>query len=167
MPEIQAKKNTQPIRGQSNVPRHDKALMEAGEYEVTKSTTFTIEIPLAKRENESGKILWAVVTEEYADTTEEVVFRMWSYNEMIQLRKLATKYDQLRRVHMIDHDELNRLKIQRLMQSWTLDANNPRLELHHLNGVLSDETWEKVTRVQPTILRYIIEKMNERYEYGG
>lgn len=164
MPKIEPKKDAQPVRGEKSGPRYDKVLMEPGDYEVTKATTFTIQIPLLRRVDENW---WALSDLDNADTVETVTFRMWSYNEMIELRKLATKYDQVRRVHMIDHDELNRLKIQRFMKTWTFDKNNPRLELHHVNGVLSDEAWEKVTLLQPNILRYIIEKMNERYELGG
>jgi len=162
MPTIEAKPDAPKPRGKQEA-RHDRVLMEPGEYEVTRSSTFTIKMHLKKNEEK----WWVVVPESESQTTEEVVFRMWTYDEMVELRKLATKYDPVRRVHMIDHDVLNRLKLQRYMISWTFDRSNPRLELHHVNGVLTDETWLKVTKLQPNLLKHIIEEMNERYEFGG
>ena len=164
MPVIEPKKGVPKPRGQKEA-RYDKALMGPGEYEVTRSSTFTVRMHLSRRDKNDP--WWVLVEENGAETTEEVVFRMWSYDEMVELRKMATKYDTVRRVHMIDHDVLNRLKMQRFMLSWTFEKDNPRLELQHVNGVLTDETWAKVTRLQTNILKHIIEQMNERYEFGG
>ncbi|MHC4213152.1 MAG: hypothetical protein ACYSWP_07265 [Planctomycetota bacterium] len=164
MPTIERKDGVQPPRGQSKEPRHDKVLMGPGEYEVTRQSKFTIEIHLKTRSEEDN--WWIIANKEEAVVTEKVVFRMWTYDEMVEMRKLSTKYDQMRRVHMIDHDVLNRLKIQRFLMSWTFDKNNPRLELHHQNGVLVDEAWAKVKLLQPNILKHMIDEMNERYEFG-
>ena len=162
MPTIEPKPGAQKPRVQNEV-RHDKVLMGPGEYEITRNSTFTIKLPLKKNEDK----WWVLVTESESETVEEVTFRMWTYDEMVELRKLATKYDPIRRVHMIDHDVLNRLKMQRYMLTWTFEKKNQRMELHHVGGVLSDETWAKVTRLQTNLLKYIIEQMNERYEFGG
>ena len=164
MPVIQEKKGANKPKGGKKEPRRDVVLMEPGEYEMSKQSTFTVRVPLKQRANDEN--WWIVVDEAEAETVEEVTFRMWSYDEMVEMRKLATKYDQVRRVHMIDHDELNRLKMQRFVSSWTFDENNPRLELHHVNGVLTDEAWTKVKSLQTNILRFIIDQMNERYEFG-
>jgi hypothetical protein len=166
MPIIKQKEGVPEPRGEKKEARHDKVLMGPGEFEVTRNSTFMLEIPLKPRADGDR---WWVVVENIGEAVrvEEVVFRMWCYDEMVEMRKLATKYDQVRRVHMIDHDVLNRLKIQRFMKSWTLDKDNPRLELHHVNGILVDEAWEKVRLLQPNILKYIIDEMNIRYEFGG
>ena len=87
MPTIQEKKGAPKPRGQNPAVRHDKVLMQPGEYEVTKSSTFTLRLPLRKNEDN----WWVVVSEDEAETVEEVVFRMWAYDEMVELRKLATK----------------------------------------------------------------------------
>jgi hypothetical protein len=153
---------TQPVATSGGV-RYDKALMAPGEYEVTKDSLFTVVIPLAK-----GKSNWWVIVEEKdATTIKEVVFRMWTYDEMVEMRKMATQYDQLRRIHMIDHDIMNRLKIQQLMVRWTFGNDNPRLTILHVNKVMSDESWDAVRKLQTNILRYIIEQMNEVLEYGS
>jgi hypothetical protein len=164
MPVIEKKDNGSAPK-KTNEVRYDKVLMGPGDYEVTQNSTFEIEIYLRTR---SDKDKWWIVTEKKdAKSTEKVVFRMWNYDEMVEMRKLATKYDPIRRVHMIDHDVLNRLKIQRFMKSWTFDKSNSRLELHHVNRVMVDESWDKVRLLQPNILTHIIEEMNRRYEYGG
>ena len=163
MPTIQPKKNAPPVRGQKKEVRFDAVLQEPGDYEVTRESTFTIRLPLKRNKDK----WWVLVNEKDAETIEEVVFRMWTYDEMVELRKLATKYDTIRRVHMIDHDLLNRLKVQRYMLSWTFETKNQRLEIQHVNGVMSDESWDKVRRLQPNLLKYIMEQMNERYEFGA
>jgi len=165
MPTIKPKPGAPRPRGQQQEPRHDVVLMEPGDYEVTRESTFTVKVPLRHRSEEDK--WWVVVEPDEAEVTEEAVFRMWEYDEMVEMRKLATKYDQVRRVHMIDHDVLNRLKVQRFMVSWTFGRGNPRLQLHHQNGVLTDESWAAVKRLQTNILKHLIDEMNERYEFGG
>lgn len=143
--------------------RVDEKLMKAGKYEITPETTFIVTINSKEKDgrwiimNGGGKGI----------DTNTIVFRMWTYEEMIELRKLATNYDAQKRVHMIDNDALNRLKMQRLMLSWTFDKDNPRLKLWHSNGVLVDEAWMAITSLQPNILSYIIEEMNKVYEFNG
>lgn len=163
MPTVEEKKNAPAPRGVKEEARYDKVLLEPGEYEVTRDSTFDIVMPLKK--NEAG--WWVMVSEKESETIETVTLRMWTYDEMVELRKLATKYDPIRRVHMIDHDVLNRLKIQRYMLRWTFDGKNMRLELQHNSGVLTDEAWAKVKRLQTNLLKHIMEQMNERYEFGG
>jgi len=145
------------------LPRTDEKLMNPGKYEITRDTTFTVTIHSKEKDgrwiimNGAGKGI----------DTNTVVFRLWGYEEMIELRKMATNYDAQKRVHMIDNDALNRLKIQRLMVSWTFDRDNPRLKLWHANGVLVDEAWKAFTVLQPNLITYIIDEMNKVYEFNG
>jgi hypothetical protein len=143
--------------------RLDETLMKPGKYEVTNEHTFKVEVNLGLRNNR-----WVVVEGigKGVDSN-EVIFRMWTYDEMIELKKMATSYDAQKRIHMIDHDLLNRLKVQRLMVSWTFGKDNPRLKLAHTNGVLTDESWVAFTKLQPNIVTYIIDEMNKVYEYNG
>jgi hypothetical protein len=144
-------------------PRVDEKLMKAGRYEVTSDTTFTVMLHAKERDGR-----WIIMNGPGKGIeTNSVVFRMWTYDEMVELRKLATSYDATKRVHMIDNDNLNRLKIQRLMVSWTFDKDNSRLRLWHVNGVLTDEAWKAFTLLQPNLCSYIIEEMNRVYEFNG
>jgi len=143
--------------------RLDEALMKPGKYEVTLEHTFKVEVNLLLR---NGR--WVVVDNAGRGAeSHEVIFRMWTYDEMIELKKMATSYDPQKRIHMIDNDLLNRLKVQRLMVSWTFDKDNPRLKLAHVNGVLSDESWGAFIKLQPNIVTYILDEMNRVYEYNG
>jgi hypothetical protein len=155
---IQSRKNKN-----AKQDRVDVRLMQPGKYEVSPDDTFTIDIFLKKKESR-----WILVDGKEKGVFEEsVVMRMWTYDESIELRKMATSYDATKRIHMIDQDALNRLKLQKFLVSWTFGKDNERLLLHHHNGTLTDESWKSVTKLQPNILEYIIQKMNAVYEYNG
>ena len=137
--------------------------MKPSKYEVTPETTF--KVPLFLREKDGR---WVLMTGAGKNIeSHEVVFRMWTYDEMIGMRKMATSYDGIKRIHMIDNDALNRFKIQRLMVSWTFERDNPRLRLQHVNGILTDESWGAFQSLQPNIATSIIEEMNKVYEFNG
>lgn len=143
--------------------RLDERLMKPGKYEVTDDHTFKVNLNLYPKDGR-----WVVVeTAGKNIESHEIVFRMWTYEEMIELKKMATTYDIQKRTHMIDHDLLNRLKVQRLMVSWTLDRDNPRLKLAHVNGILTDESWAAFAKLQPNIATYVLDEMNRVYEYNG
>jgi hypothetical protein len=52
------------------------------------------------------------------------------------------------------------------MQSWTFDRDNPRLKIHRVGGVLTDESLETIKKLQENILRYIHLQMNAVLERG-
>jgi hypothetical protein len=141
--------------------RTDEQLYDAGEYVITEKEDFTIDVPLKKIEKR-----WTVNDYDF-DKKHEVVFKMWSYEEGVELRKKSTQYDDIKRVHYIDHDLFNRLKIQKLVKSWTFEEENPKLKMHHVSGVLTDESFKAIMSLHPNILRYIIERMNDVLEYNG
>jgi hypothetical protein len=138
--------------------------MNPGKYEVKQDDTFTITIYLMQVEDR-----WRVVDGPGRNVVEEkVVFAMWRYNEAVELRKKSTIYDRLRRMHLVDADSLNRLKVQKYLLSWTFDSDNPRLRLHRVNGVLTDESWDMFSKsLYPNITSKIIDEMNRVYEYNG
>jgi len=162
MPVVKSRKENKKAPEQKQ-DRVDEQIMEPGKYEVTSETTFDVELFLKE-----GDGRWMVVNPG-TDSAEEhkLVFRMWSYDEMVEMKKKATTYDATRRIHVIDNDALNRLKIQKFLQSWTLDRENPRLKLHRVGGVLTDESWQTFAKLQPNIINYIFDRMNEVYELGG
>jgi hypothetical protein len=162
MPIVEARPvQKEEVKVQGN--RVDEKLMKPGKYEVTDQHTFKIEINLVFRDKR-----WVIVDNPGKGIeSHEVVFRMWAYDEMVELRKLATNYDSQKRIHLTDNDVLNRLKVQRLIVSWTFERDNPRLKLLHVNGILSDESWQAFTKLQPNIITYIFEEMNRVYEFNG
>jgi len=162
MPVVEARPvQKEEVKIQGN--RVDEKLMKPGKYEVTDQHIFKIEINLVFRDGR-----WVIVDSPGKKIeTHEVVFRMWTYDEMVELRKMATNYDSQKRIHLTDNDVLNRLKVQRLVVSWTFDRDNPRLRLLHVNGILSDESWQAFAKLQPNIITYIFEEMNRVYEFNG
>jgi len=161
MPQVQAKPEVPKQEAPDN--RVDVRLMKPGKYETTPDMTFVLDIYLRKKDNR-----WILADGPGKDVDHEsVTFRMWSYDEMIGMRKMATTYDQIKRIHMIDHDALNQLKIQRLMIEWTFGRDNPRLKLFHVSGVLVDEGWNAFRRLQPNIISFIFDRMNRVYELNA
>jgi len=162
MPVVQAKSTGAMSRVPSE-PSVDERLMKPGRFEITPDTTFTV--PVYAKEKDGR---WVIMTGPGKGIeSNTVIFRMWTYDEMIEMRKMSTSYDAQKRVHMIDNDALNRLKIQRLMVSWTFDRENPRLRIQHVNGVMTDEGWKAFVSLQPNISTYIIDEMNKVYEFNG
>ena len=154
----------QPIqRRPQQEPNVALGLMAPGKYEVTPDQTFTVSI-LVKE----FKGRWIIADRADKQTEEHnIVFRIWSYEEMIDLRKRCTNYDISRRMSISDNDLLNRLKIQKLMVSWTFGKDNPRLNIQHVNGVLTDESWKAFTKLSSSIAERIILEMNTVLDYGG
>jgi len=147
----------------SSESRIDTSIQSYGKFEVTPDQTFSFEIILKQHKGR-----WIILDKDVAGSEiHKVTFRIWSYDEMIDLRKRALIYDSVKRIHSIDNDLLNRLKIQKLLVNWTFDKDNPRLKLIHVNGVLVDESWMAFTRLSPNISERIINEMNLVLDYGG
>jgi len=156
-------KKTVPIPENQPEERIDEKIMEAGKYEITPDAEFKVTLHLHEHEGR-----WLVMNNKTSESEEHwAIFRMWSYQEEITLRKDCTMFDDIKRVHFVDHDILNRMKIQKLLKSWSFDEENERLSLHHVNGVMVDEDFSKVMNLHPTILRFLIERMNSVLEYNG
>jgi hypothetical protein len=158
---VQSKKKKAPSK--ATEPRVDETLMEPGKYEITPKHTFDVNIHVVLNGNR-----WVIVKGKGKGVeTQKVVFRIWTYDEIVTLRKQATTFDAVRRMHLVDTDALDRLKVQKLLQSWTFDKDNPRLKIHRVNDVLTDESWKNFKLLQHNIIRHILEKMNEVLEYNG
>ena len=142
----------------------EENLYKPGKFEITEEEEFRIDIPVKLED----KKRWTIVSDKkFADETHWVSFRMWTYQEEVELRKQATNYDQIKRMHLIDNDMLNRLKLQKLIKAWSFEEQNPNLKLIHVNGILCDESYKAITNLHPNILRFIIEKMNDVLEYNA
>ncbi len=145
-----------------NIPRLDEAIPGPGKYEVTDESDFTIYLHLKKY---NGR--WLLMNNADETTDEHsVTFRMWTYNEMIEMKKMATSYDLRKKMHEVDNDLLNRIKIQRLLKSWTFGGENKNLSIQHVGGKMTDESWVAFTKLQPNIAQYIITEMNMVLEYN-
>jgi hypothetical protein len=160
---VQVPNQPQPQLRQRPENRVDMSIIGAGKYEVTPDQTFTINIAVKE-----FKGRW-ILTDKIAKGVEEhsITFRIWNYMEMVELRRKATAYDPAKRASTTDQDLLNRLKIQKLLQAWTFDKDNPRLKLHRVGNVLTDESWKAFTLLSPCIAERIINEMNMVLDHGG
>ena len=139
-----------------------RLLAQPGKYEVTENDSFTVKVPVKLKENR-----WVISDEPFGVEVIEVVFRMWTFDEAVELKRLSLKYDPDKRIHFVDNDQLNQMKIRKLLRSWTFDKENPRLRLLHQAGVLTDEGWNAFRKLHPNIATFIIDQMNQVLEYNG
>ena len=163
MPKVPANgKSAMPPPMQPSSKTIDDSLNKPGKYEVSEASDFTIELFLRFHKGR-----WILMEHEDSKTeNHKVVFRMWTYNEMVELKKMATTFDLRKKVHELDNDLLNMLKIKRFLKSWTFGEKNKRLEIQHVGGTMTDEGWTAFTRLQPSIAQYIIDEMNAVFEYN-
>lgn len=148
---------------QGSQDRVDERLMVPGTYEIIPdNNTFTVDVHLIQVDGR-----W--IRAEKAGSgvhSESAVFRMWTFQEMVDLRKMATSFDASKRMHMVDNDALNRLKVQKLLMSWTFSDKNERLKIHRNQGTLTDESWTNFTKLQANIAQALIEGMNNVLEFN-
>lgn len=135
-------------------------------YEVKPTDEFTIKFGLKEIEGR-----WIVIDNEQIDVLDKTIqkhwvkFKMWTFNEELNLRKKATKYDEDKRINMIDFDTLNEYKVRFLIKDWSFGERNEKLKLFHINGYLVDQSWDVFRRLYVNIVKYIIAKMNEVLEW--
>ena len=143
-------------------PEVAKAISLPGKYEVSPDQKFTISLTVVEHKGR-----WLPVDRMMRGAEDHTVtFRVWTFEEMVDLRRKATSYDPVKRASVLDEDLLNRLKVQKLLLSWTFDRDNPRLSIQHVNGVLTDESWRAFTNLSAAIAERIMLEMNAVLEYG-
>lgn len=142
----------------------DTALTTPGKYEVTPETTFKVELLLV---NKDGRYVIVSDSEQEGVEKHWVEFRMWTFDEEVELRKMAMQFDENRRMHFMDNDRLNMIKLRRLIKAWSFENVGPRYKLLHVNGVLADESWNIVRKLFPSITTAIIVGMNNVLEFNG
>lgn len=152
-----------PPKPESQGLRVDEHLMDPGMYEATEDDTFSVRVPVKQVESR-----WVIVSEdEPGAVVHEVTFRMWTFDEEVEMRRACLHYDKQRRAHVMNNDLLDRMKVQRLLKKWTFQDDNPRLKIHHVNGAMTDEGWQAFTRLHRNINRHIIDQMNKVLEFNG
>jgi len=152
-------------------PRNSKAqpqsvelsLQKPGKYESNPEQTFDIIINVLNRQGR-----WIVIQSPIKGSEEHrVTFRLWTFEEMIEIKRKATTVDPMSRKTNIDFDLMNRMKVQKLLTSWTFSNDNPRLSIQHVNGVMTDESWKAFTKLDPSIIQRILDEMNFFLDCGG
>ncbi len=160
---VQAKKKVE-AKKVNNAPRIDSALREAGKFELRKDDYFTLRFGLVIFENR-----WLLAKEEEGEGIETcwVKFKMWSFEEEVSLKSQATQWDGQKRMHSLNHDFFNRLKIQKLLLDWSFSQENETFKLHRVQNSLTDESFGAFLRLHRNICSHIIDNMNRVLEYNG
>lgn len=136
-------------------------------YEVKPDTTFKIEFGIVERDGRYVVIRKDEVQFSKGTEPHWVLFRMWGYREELEWKNKATEYDAERRVHSMNNDVLNELKLRNLLLDWSFSEKEPELKLMHVNRILSDESIEMFFSFYPSVVRYMVDKMNEVLEGNG
>ena len=147
-----------------NIELHQKT-REPSEYEIKDSDTFKVKFGLAQVGEDDEK-RW-IVTEDRVDPEIKrhwVRFRMWKFGEELHMKQIATVYDPVKKIHYLDQDSLNALKIRHLLSDWSFSEKNDSMKLFHVNGVLADESYAMFMGLYPSICRHIIYEMNSVIE---
>jgi hypothetical protein len=95
-----------------------------------------------------------------------VKFKMWSYEQELEWKNESTEYDSVKRVHTLNADKLNEIKIRNLILKWSFGEKQDSLKLFHVNGLLTDESLKTFYSLYPAIVRYIVERMNDILEFN-
>jgi len=133
-------------------------------WQLQKDETFRIRFQLNETD---GKRVKFVVEESRNNVEHWVEFRMWDYNAMVNLRKMATTYHKESGTFYVDTDKFNDLKIKFLLKDWSFSQIDPQMKLTHNKGALVDESFQLFRNLYPWVVSEIIARMNailEGYE---
>lgn len=135
-------------------------------YEVKPDSTFTVKFGLTTID---GRVIVVDNNDDLIPDVEKhwVTFRMWKFSEELDLKSKATDYDANKKIHMLNNDKLNEIKVRTLILDWSFSEKDMSLKLLHVNKYLSDEGLAILYNLYPSVVRYIINKMNEVLEYNG
>jgi len=136
-------------------------------YEVKPDTVFEVRFGIMMVDGR-----WTVISENDAEITKGaekhwVKFRMWNFLEEMSWKSQCMEYDMVRRVNSLNQDRLNDTKLRNLLLDWSFSENDNSLKLLHVNGILSDEGLKMFYALYPSIVRYVITRMNDILEYNG
>lgn len=95
-----------------------------------------------------------------------IEFRIWNYKEEMELKKLCSEFDTTHRIHKIDNDKLDRLKVQKLFRAWSLGEKEPDFKINTINGIVPDADMEKFYSLFPAVIHYLLDCMNLVLEGG-
>lgn len=133
-------------------------------YEVRPDSEFTIKFCLGF---DGDKIdVYKEGTNLKIDGLEEhwVKFRMWNYKEELSWRSQSMEFDPAVRFFKLNQNKFTDLKLRNLIKDWSFSMKDDKFKLLHVNGVLSDESYNVLMGLHPAILDYIVMLMNEVLE---
>ena len=161
-PKVEEKKEI--IENKVDSPEKPKVYTK---YEVNPDSVFYIKFGTLPRD---GRVL--VIAEDDVDFEKNaekhwVKFKMWSYDKELEWKNSATEYDSSKRVHSLNADKLSEMKIRNLLLDWSFGESQDSLKLFHVNGLLTDESLKTFYSLFPTVVRHVVEGMNDVLEFNN
>ena len=135
-------------------------------YEAGQDTVFYVKFGIVPID---GRII--VIKEDDVDFEKNaeshwVKFKMWTYEQELEWKNESTEYDSTKRVHTLNADKLNEIKIRNLILKWSFGEKQDSLKLFHVNDLLTDESLKVFYSLYPSVVRYIVEGMNDVLEFN-
>ena len=93
-----------------------------------------------------------------------VKFRMWTYKEQLEWKRQCSDLDMQTKSMRLNTDKYDEIKLRHLIKSWSLEQFDPKFKLLHVGGVLSDESYELLVGLFPSIVENIVFMMNQVLE---
>ena len=149
------------------VPKADGARPSITKYEVTPESEFTVRFCIGFREGRP------IIYREDAHLSSRELephwarFRMWTFEEALKWRAECTSYDQMTHATRLDTAKFDELKMRNLLKDWSFAAAGEKFKPLHVNGFLSDESWNVVKGLFPSISSHIVRLMNSVLEENG
>ena len=157
-----------PAAGRPSAPEKPKVSIPVPpsytKYEVRPDSEFTVKFCLGF---DGDKIdVYKEGTNLKIDGLEEhwVKFRMWNYKEELAWKSQAMEFDPAVRFFKLNQNKLTDLKLRHLIKDWSFSMKDDKFKLLHVNGVLSDESYNIMMGLHPAILDYVVALMNDVLE---
>ena len=89
---------------------------------------------------------------------------MWNFREELEWKNQCMEFDSISRAFKQNIIKLNEIKIRRLIKDWSFSEIDPKFKLLHVDGVLSDESYNVMMGFNPAIMDNLIVLMNNVLE---
>lgn len=136
-------------------------------YQVTKDSVFVIRFGIDFLEQRLILIEQEQVEQFPTSQSHWVKFRMWTYKQQIAWKDQCMRFNNESRSFVVDTNKLNELKIRRLIKDWSFAKHSDKFKLLHINGVLSDQSYQIFKGFYPNVINGIIQRMNRVLQFNG
>ena len=135
-------------------------------YQVTKDSVFIVKFGIDFFDERLIVLDQMQVEDIPTSQSHWVKFRMWTYKQQISWKDQCMRFNNESRSFIVDN-KLNQLKIRRLIKDWSFAEHSDKFKLLHVNGVLSDQSYQIFKGFYPNVINGIIQRMNRVLQFNG
>lgn len=136
-------------------------------YQVTKDSVFIVKFGIDFFDERLIVLDQMQVEDIPTSQSHWVKFRMWTYKQQISWKDQCMRFNNESRSFIVDNNKLNQLKIRRLIKDWSFAEHSDKFKLLHVNGVLSDQSYQIFKGFYPNVINGIIQRMNRVLQFNG